>query len=62
MQYISRADVRASVPPPVNTFNLNISYKANRDQILSKESLRRGKGCVRLLTRSDQDSSFHGNR
>ena len=28
----------------------------------SKESLRRGKSCVRFRARSDQNSGFHGNR
>ena len=35
---------------------LNISKTANRNQILSEASLRRGKGCIRFWARSDQNS------
>ena len=34
---------------------------ADRNQILSEASLWWGKGCIRFLTRSDQNSGFHGN-
>ena len=61
---VEPSSVRASVRPCVHTFNLEyfLDNKANRNQILSEASLRRGKGCIRFWARSDQNSGFHGNR
>ena len=54
----------ASVRACIHTFNLEylLDNKAIRNKILSEASLRRGKGCIRFLARSDQNSGFHGNR
>ena len=62
--YSSRAGVRPSVRASVrvSTFSNSNYDKADRDQILSKASLRRGKGCIRFWARSDWNSGFHGNR
>ena len=47
--------MRASVRQSVHIFKLEhlLDNKANRDQILSKALLRRGKGCVWIWARSD---------
>ena len=54
----------ASVRASVHIFKLEYlkDNRANRDKILSKASLRSGKGCVRFWARSDQNFGFHGNR
>ena len=63
-----RPSVRPCVRPCVRafTFSGKLEYlydnKANRNQILSKASLRRGKGRIRFWARSDQNSGFYGNR
>ena len=38
------------------------NQRADRNQILSEASFGWGKGCIRFLVRSDQNSGFHGNR
>ena len=41
---------------------INLRKKlADNNQILSEATLGSGKGCIRLLARSDQNSDFHGN-